>query len=283
MTGFRRLRCAALAFSALALFLAAAPVCAQTDVTTGRIAGVVTDENGAPLPGATIEAKNRATGLTLVQVTDGRGLYRILNVPGGTYEITASIARFEKGKKTAAVTIGSAPTVDFALRLTGVAQEVTVTGEVPAVETTQTATQTTVDANAIASLPSNGRNFTNFVLLAPNTQIDTQRGNLSLAGQRGIDTNITVDGTDNNNAFFGGAAGAAEGRSPFQISQESVKEFQVIQNGASVEFGRSGGGFVNVVTKSGTNAFHGSGFYYSRPTASSPTSRPTRRRSRWGS
>ena len=265
MTGLRRPSCAALVLSALALLVVAAPVCAQTDVTTGRIAGVVTDESGGPLPGATIEAKNTATGLTLVQVTDGRGLYRILNVPGGTYDITASIARFEKKKKTAVVTLGSAPTVDFALRLSAVAQEVTVTGEVPAVETTQTATQTTVDANAIASLPSNGRNFTNFVLLAPNTQIDTQRGNLSLAGQRGIDTNITVDGTDNNNAFFGGAAGAAEGRSPFQISQESVKEFQVIQNGASVELGRSGGGFVNVVTKSGTNAFHGSGFYYNRP------------------
>jgi hypothetical protein len=256
-------------FAALAalivVVLLAVPAPAQVDVTTGRIAGVITDENGQPVPGVTVQAKSRGTGLTLVQVTDARGLYRILNMPVGAWDVSASVSGFQRQTRTVNVTLGSAPTVDFALRLTGVAQEVTVTGEAPVVETTQTATQVTVDNNAIASLPSNGRNFTNFVLLAPNSQIDTQRGNLSLSGQRGIDTNITVDGTDDNNAFFGGAAGAAEGRAPFQVSQESVREFQVIQNGASVEFGRSGGGFVNVITKSGTNDFHGSAFYYNRP------------------
>ena len=140
-----------------------------------------------------------------------------------------------------------------------------MTGTLPDIETTRTSLETTISPEAIKSLPLNGRNFTNFALLAPNVQIDTQRGNLSIGGQRGIDTNITLDGVDNNNAFFGGAAGAAEGRSPFQVSQESVKEMQVIQAGASVEFGRSGAGFVNVVTKSGTNDFHGSAFYYQRP------------------
>ena len=99
---------------------------------------------------------------------------------------------------------------------------------------------------------SQSRDFRNLVLLTPQTRFDSERGNLSISGQRGINTNVTVDGVDFNNAFFGGTVGGAEGRAPLSISQESIKEFSVITNGASVEFGRSGGGFVNVVTKSGT-------------------------------
>jgi hypothetical protein len=249
----------------LTVFVAAVSAVAQVDVTTGRIAGMVTDTGGQPIPGVTVTAKSRGTGLSLVQVTDARGLYRILNMPVGAWDVTATVSGFEKKSRAVNVTIGSAPTVDFILGFAGVAKEVTVTGEMPAIETTRTSLETSITPEAIKSLPLNGRNFTNFALLAPNTQIDTQRGNLAIGGQRGIDTNLTLDGVDNNNAFFGGAAGAAEGRAPFQISQESVKEMQVIQAGASVEFGRSGAGFVNVVTKSGANDFHGSAFYYDRP------------------
>ena len=96
---------------------------------------------------------------------------------------------------------------------------------------------------------------------------------------------MTIDGVDYNNAFFGGTVGGAEGRAPLSISQESIKEFTVITNGASVEFGRSGGGFVNVITKSGTNNLHGSVFYYNQPQslisdfANGRRSRATRRRS----
>ena len=103
------------------------------------------------------------------------------------------------------------------------------------------------------------------MLLTPESRLDSERGNLSISGQRGINTNVTVDGVDYNNAFFGGTTGAAEGRAPLSISQESIKEFSVITNGASAEFGRSGGGFVNVITKNGTNNLHGSGFYYNQP------------------
>ncbi|MEO6324704.1 MAG: TonB-dependent receptor [Thermoanaerobaculia bacterium] len=267
MNFLRRISKARFAAAALvAVVLSTTSVFAQTDVTTGRIAGQVVDQDGQPLPGATVEAKNKGTGLTLSQTSDGRGGYRIVNLPVGTYDVKAALSGFRSQDRTnVVVTLGSAVTADFKLGLSTVAETVTVTGEVPSVETTQTASQTTVDQNAIKSLPSNGRNFTNFVLLTPNAQTDTQRGNLALGGQRGINTNITVDGVDFNNSFFGGASGSAEGRAPFSISQESVREFQVIQNGASVEFGRSSGGFVNVITKSGTNDFHGSAFYYVRP------------------
>src|SRR5262249_53326895 len=94
---------------------------------------------------------------------------------------------------------------------------------------------------------------------------ENERGTIALSGQRGLFTNVTIDGVDFNDGFFGGTVGAAEGRAPLAISQESIKEFTVITNGASVEFGRSGGGFVNVVTKGGTNNLHASGFYYYQP------------------
>ncbi len=251
-----------------ALLLTAVPVLAQVDVTTGRVSGQVLDETGAPLPGASIEAKNKDTGLALVAVSDSRGVYRIVSVPVGTYSVTASLQGF--GKQSDArvvVTLGSAPTVDFKLRLSTKTESVTVTATEATIETTQTASQTTIDNNVIKSLPINGRNFTDFVLLAPNAQRETSRGNIAIGGQRGINTSVTLDGVDYNDSFFGGSSGdgSAEGRAPFTMSQESVREFQVIQNGASVEFGRSGGGFVNVITKSGSNDFHGSAFYYNRP------------------
>jgi hypothetical protein len=259
------------AFVAIAaLLLSAGPLFAQVDVTTGRISGLVVDDTGAPLPGTTVEAKSKDTGLTLVAVSDSRGIYRIVSVPVGTYAVTATLQGFTKqSEPRVVITLGSAPTVDFKLRLTTKAESVTVTAEVPAIETTQTAYQTTIDNNAIRSLPINGRNFTDFVLLAPNSQKDTVRGGIQIAGQRGINTSVTLDGVDYNDAFFGGSSGdgSAEGRGPFTVSQESVRELQVIQNGASVEFGRSGGGFVNVITKSGGNDFHGSAFYYNRPQA----------------
>ena len=241
---------------------------AQVDVTTGRIAGTVVDADGQPLPGATIAAKSRTTGLTLTGLADTRGTYRIVSMPVGAYSVTASFSGIASRSETSVViTLGSAPTVDFKLDLVPRSAAVAISGEVPAIETTQTVSQTTVDNNAIRSLPNNGRNFTDFALLAPNAQKDPVKGNIQLAGQRGINTNVTLDGVDYNDAFFGGSSGdgSAEGRAPFTLSQESVRELQVIGNGASVEFGRSGGGFVNVVTKSGNNALHGSAFTYVRP------------------
>ncbi len=146
-----------------------------------------------------------------------------------------------------------------------VADTITVTDTVPLVEVTNTSSSTTIQTEQIEALPVSGRDFKNLVLMTPQTRTDSERGNLAISGQRGINTNVTIDGVDFNNAFFGGTVGGAEGRAPLAISQESIKEFTVITNGASVEFGRSGGGFVNVITKSGTNNLHGSVFYYNQP------------------
>jgi hypothetical protein len=95
--------------------------------------------------------------------------------------------------------------------------------------------------------------------------VESSRGNLAIAGQRGVNTSINIDGGDNNEAFFGGAIGAAEGKAPFTISIEAIREYQVITDGASAEFGRMGGGYVNAITKNGTNDLSGSLFVYTRP------------------
>ncbi|HEV7518696.1 MAG TPA: TonB-dependent receptor, partial [Thermoanaerobaculia bacterium] len=239
---------------------------AQTDVTTSRISGTVKGGDGAPLPGVTIEATNQETGLKPTTVTDKEGFYRILNLPTGTYTVSASLEGFDtSSRKDIRLLLGSTPSVNFTLEVGKVTENITVTAAVPVVEVTNTTVGTTVQSEQIKAIPINGRDFKSLVLLTPETRLDSERGNLSISGQRGINTNVTIDGVDYNDAFFGGTVGSAEGRAPLSISQESIKEFSVITNGASVEFGRSGGGFVNVITKSGTNVLHGSGFYYDQP------------------
>ncbi len=251
----------------LALFIGMAPWAgAQTDVTTSRISGTVEDADGSALPGVTVVATNVETGLQVTNVTDERGFYRVLNLPTGSYNLEASLDGFATATaENVRLLLGSTPTVNFNLQSSSVAETITVTSEVPVVEVTNTATGTTMQQEQIEALPISGRDFKNLVLLTPQTRLDSERGNLSISGQRGINTNVTIDGVDFNNAFFGGTVGGAEGRSPLSISQESIKEFTVITNGASVEFGRSGGGFVNVITKNGTNNLHGSVFYYNQP------------------
>jgi outer membrane receptor for ferrienterochelin and colicin len=251
---------------AVALMVLPTSALAQTDVTTARIGGQVTDESGAPLPGATVECKNSETGLTVVETADQNGSYRCLNLPTGEYSVSATLEGFANAAADVRLVIGSAPTVNFTLPQGKVEETITVTADqIPTVEVTNTAAQTSIVTEQLKGLPNPGRDFRSLVLLTPQTRFDSERGNLSISGQRGINTNVTVDGVDFNNAFFGGTTGGAEGRAPLSISQESIKEFSVITNGASAEFGRSGGGVVNVVTKSGSNVLHGSLFYNEQP------------------
>ena len=149
------------------------------------------------------------------------------------------------------------------MQVSSVAETVTVTAS-PAVESTATVRTTTVDAEAIANLPINGRRFQDFLTLTPTVQVDPQRGQLSFAGQRGINSNVSIDGADYNQPFFGGIRGGERSNSAFTVPQESVQEFQVVAAGYSAEFGRSTGGLVNAITKSGTNTLRGSMFYVNR-------------------
>jgi hypothetical protein len=226
----------------------------------------VKDGSGTPLPGVTVEAKNQETGYVATGVTAPDGTFRLVNLPTGKYTLSASLSGFNTvARPNVEIRLGASPTINFTMQLASVSETITVTSRAPIVEVTNTQASTTIDTEQLKALPISGRNFTNLVLLTPETRVESERGNVAISGQRGINTNITVDGVDYNNSFFGGSAGVAEGRAPLSISAESVKELTVITNGASVEFGRSGGGFVNVITKSGTNEIHGSGFFYKQP------------------
>src|SRR5262249_18318350 len=144
----------------------------------------------------------------------------------------------------------------------GVSEAITITAD--AIQTTVSQPDAVLNQTAINNLPINGRRFQDFVTLTPTAQVDPQRGQISLSGQRGINSNINIDGVDYNQPFFGGIRGGERSNNAFTIPQESIKEFQVISSGYSAEFGRSSGGIVTAVTKSGTNDYHGSAFYLIR-------------------
>ena len=177
---------------------------------------------------------------------------RLQKRPTGSYNLEAMLDGFATTTaENVRLLLGSTPTVNFTLQSASVSESITVTAEVPVVEVTNTATGTKMQQEQIETLPIAGRDFKGLVLLTPQTRLDSERGNLSISGQRGINTNVTVDGVDYNNAFFGGAVGGAEGRAPLSISQESIKEFSVVTNGASVEFGRSTRGSVGAAAADG--------------------------------
>ncbi|PYQ11070.1 MAG: hypothetical protein DMF80_22570, partial [Acidobacteria bacterium] len=254
-------------FAALALAgaLAALPVFSQSQASTGQITGRVVDAQGGVVPGASVTVSNPATGFSRSVATNDDGLYTIPLLPPGTYEVVGQLTGFQTVKRPAVVvTVGSSVTVDLRLGVAGVAEAVTVEGAAALVETTSDTRSTTLDSTAIANLPINGRRFQDFVSLTPTAQVDTSRGQISLAGQRGINTNISVDGADYNQPFFGGIRGGERSNFAFTIPQESIQEFQVVASGYTAEFGRSSGGLVNAITKSGTNQFKGSAFFVDR-------------------
>ncbi|HEX8187647.1 MAG TPA: TonB-dependent receptor [Pyrinomonadaceae bacterium] len=250
--------CLCLAFSTLN-----AP--AQSQATTGDIEGRVLDPNGAVVPNVTVTARNRATGFERTADTDGEGNFRIVLLPPGAYSVGTAAGGFKKVEAgPVEVTVGSKTSLDLNLSPAGVADELIVMAEPPTVETTRTSVSTTINERSIQNLPINGRNFQDFATLSPGVIRDPRGGDLSVGGQRGTLNSLQVDGVDNNNTFFGQALGRGGVRPPYQFSEESVQEFQVNQNGFSAEFGRAGGAVINVVTKSGTNEFHGGLFEYLR-------------------
>ncbi|HEX2344830.1 MAG TPA: TonB-dependent receptor [Vicinamibacterales bacterium] len=257
-------RLAQLLLVALCLAIAA-PAFAQSQATTGTIEGIVSDSTGAVLPGATVLFTNTGTGYTREVTTDADGRYRGLALPLGTYTISVDLTGFGKAQReNVPLAVGQTHRIDFTLGVAGVAQEVSVLGGSPVVETTRSEQSALIDEKSVEDLPINGRNFIDFVKLAPTVGIvqGPDGAEISINGQRGIYNNVMIDGADANNPFFGEQRGGQ--RPKYIISLEAVKEFQVVTDGGSAEFGRSAGGFVNMVTKSGTNRLQGTGFYFGR-------------------
>src|SRR5262252_659596 len=240
---------------------------AQSQANSGNIEGRVLDPNGAAVPDVLVTATNQETGFSKSVGSDSDGAYRIILLPPGKYNVTTRPpAGFKSAPYTnVTVTVGALTPLDIQL-VVGNADTVTVdvstAGDL--VETTRTSVATTINQTSIDNLLINGRNFQDFATLSPAVVRDPRGGDLSVGGQRGTYNSLQVDGVDNNNTFFGQAFGRGGVRPPYQFSEESVQEFQVNQNGFSAEFGRAGGAVINVVTKSGTNEFHGGGFEYFR-------------------
>jgi hypothetical protein len=239
-------------------------VAAQSQATTGIIRGVVTDPSGAPVSGATVALRETQTGFQRQITTNERGVFIASLLPLGTYDVTARAVGFSETQRTG-VRVSVGGTVDLNLPLAAVQlQAVVVEATQPVVEATRVENSTRLPTQAVARLPNNGRNYLNLTLLTPNVAIvqGPDGDELSIAGQKGIHNNVSVDGADFNNPFFGEQRGGQ--RPPFTFNLDAVQEIVVVASGANAEFGRSSGGFVNTVTKSGTNQIHGSAHYYGK-------------------
>jgi outer membrane receptor for ferrienterochelin and colicin len=238
---------------------------AQTAATTGKIVGTVKDKNGAVVPNATVTVTSTETGVTQTVNTSEDGVFSAVNLKPGDYTLEVTAANFGKFTQTGyKVEVGSALDAQITLQVGAVTETVLITAGA-GVETTMVQTPTNINQTSIEELPINGRRFTDFVRLTPTADIDPVRSQISLAGQRGINANVNIDGADYNNPFFGGYRGGERANEAFGFPQEAVREFQVVATGYNAEFGRSTGGIVNVVTKSGTNEMHGSAFVLLRP------------------
>ncbi|MBK9064734.1 MAG: TonB-dependent receptor [Acidobacteria bacterium] len=237
---------------------------AQSQATTGVIEGIVSDSGGAPLPGVAVAIRNTATNFEKTTVTGSDGRFRGLALPLGPYRVTATLKGFATLVREG-LDLGVGQTINLTLPLTlsQKAEAITVTAAAPVIETARTEGSVQIGTEAIKGLPSNGRNFLDFTKLTPGVSIvqGPDGDELTVNGQKGIQNNVSVDGADFNNPFFGEQRGGQ--RPAFTFNMDAVKEVVVVSDGANAEFGRASAGFVNVVTKSGTNEIHGSvhGFY----------------------
>lgn len=254
-------------FGALALGVTSA--WAQAQVSSADLKGAVLDPSKAAIAGATVTATNINTGVSRSTTSDTAGEYRIPLLPPGEYEVKVEMQGFAAQRhKGITLTVGQTAVLNIELKVGTVTTEIEVAGnEVPVLETERTHQADTITQKPIQQLPINGRNFLSFSLLTPGVveenpavtnsllpQLPTSR--LSFAGQNGRSNNVTIDGVDNNDVANNGVRPT--------VSQEAVQEFQINRSSYNAEFGRVGGGAVNIVSKSGTNQFHGSLFEYFR-------------------
>jgi hypothetical protein len=250
---------ASFAFVALPLFAAAlcltTPAAAQT---TGAIVGHVTDEQGGALPGATVEAHSPALQGTRIVTTDASGLYRLTLLPPGQYSLTISLEGFShEARERVAVNLDKDTTVNAALR-PALAEAITVTAAVPVIDITSPSLGTNLDSRAVETLPT-GRNYSSVVQITPGVGSDANPENndqssITVYGSTGAENVFFIDGVNTTGTEYG-----FQGK---ELNFEFIQAVDVRSGGYEAEFGRSTGGIINVITKSGGNEFHGDGFGY---------------------
>lgn len=232
--------------------------------TEGAIGGTVFDKTGAVIGGAGVVVHNNGTNAEFPTKTDPSGYFRVNALQPGTYTVTISRQGFAAFKaEQVIVNVGSLTEVSPHLAVGGTGETVEVTAEAPQINYVSPEFAPTMDQTAISNLPINGGRWSNFALLTPGVVSDSNAfGLLSFRGISTLLNNNTVDGADNNQAFFSEERGRT--RIGYSTPKEAVQEFQVNTSNYSAEYGRSAGGVVNTVTKSGTNAIHGEGYFYDR-------------------
>ncbi len=248
-----------------ALFMLASMCVASfaQSTTDGAIGGTVKDPNGAIVQNAAVTARNEETNLEKTATSDDEGRFRVVQLQPGHYTVTVNATGFGAyTQQKVVVEVGRVTSIEAALAVSGTTENVTVSGEAPVVNTTQQDFSTNINQTSINELPINGRRWSNFAILTPGSTPDGSFGLISFRGISGLLNNNTIDGGDNNQAFFSEERGRT--RLSYSISQSAIREFQVNTSNYSAEYGRSAGGVTNAVTKSGTNEFHGDGFYYQR-------------------
>lgn len=257
--------CVRLILLCVAIFACASAAFAQSQSNAADLQGFVRDPQGAVVQNATVTARNPATNTSRTAMTNDEGFYQIVNLPPGDYELTVEAANFKRAVlPTVKLTVGQRADLDIPLELGQISDTVTVTSaNTEVVETSRTAVATTIDQQRIENLPINERNYLSFALTTSTVSRDNGRpigpaptSGLNFGGQRGRSNLIQVDGADNTDNSVNASRST--------VSQEAVQEFQVVSNSYAAEFGRSAGGVVNVVTKSGTNDVHGNVFGFLR-------------------
>ena len=248
-----------------AAFLSAVPGFAQSQANTGTIEGNVVDPSGRAVPKADVTITNLGTNFTRMLQTDSDGRFRGLLLPLGPYKVSVKAANFGTSVRQGFdLEVGQSVSLSIALSISQVDQVISVDAEAPIIESNRVEGSTYLNTKSVQDLPNNGRNFLSLVPLTPGVSIvqGPDGDEISINGQKGTNNNISIDGADNNNPFFGEQRGGQ--RPAFTVSLDAIKEMQVVADSAPAEFGRSSGGFINVVTKSGTNDIHGTAHEYQK-------------------
>jgi hypothetical protein len=258
----------------LGLLIGCALLNAQNVVLTGGIGGRITDQSGAVVPGASVGLRNLATGLQQSTVSNHAGVYQFLALMPGTYSVTSTAKGFHDVEALVRVLVGNTTSLDLKLHVGAGGEAVRVSGTTPLLRPTESSASTVLDRSLIDELPLNGRRYTDFTVLTPNTSYDGDTGLISVAGQQGGEDSgyangngsnaFTVDGSNATNNYFADIIGRY--RIPYLYGEDAIQEFQVSVSPYSAIYG-GGAGFVNAVTQSGSNVFHGSAFYYNRNSA----------------
>lgn len=258
----------------LTLGLLSAPFAHAQSASAGAIGGTVSDPGGAAIPHASITVTNTATGVDRTVTAGNSGDFRVTELQPGVYSLTITVQGFQTYQQDLiTVTVGSVSNVSPKLTVGAVSDKVEVSGETPDVHLAGAEISTTIDQNTIDNLPINGRRWSDFALLTPGVVSNSDGfGLLSFRGISYLLNNSTVDGADDNQAYFSEARGRT--RSAYTVTQGAVQEFQVNTSNYSAEYGRAAGGVINTVTKSGTNKLHGEVYFYDRDNSIGGASNP---------